>query len=259
MELGRSVNFITAHDGFTMADLVSYNKKHNLANGEDNRDGENHNNSWNHGVEGPTSNPAVQALRKRQQRNLLSSLLLARGVPMLLMGDEVGRSQGGNNNSWCQDSPLGWMVWNEDHCDLELKRFLKQLLHLRQTLPQLFNPLVPPRETTKKQLQEQTDFWRQWHGVKLAKPDWAAWSRTTAMSLHRGSKGAVLWIGFNAYKEALSFELPVPASPWMQVINTSLPSPMDIPDQPIPFNGVNINIENRSLIVLLAREEATAI
>ena len=141
MALGRSVNFITAHDGFTLADLVSYNRKHNLANGEDNRDGENHNNSWNHGIEGPSSNPLVQSLRRRQQRNLLSSLLLARGVPMLLMGDEVGRSQGGNNNSWCQNSPLGWMVWNEDQCDLELKQFLQRLLRLRQSLPQLFNPL----------------------------------------------------------------------------------------------------------------------
>ena len=118
--IGHSVNFITAHDGFTLADLVSYNRKHNLANGEDNRDGDNHNNSWNHGLEGPTTEPEVLALRRRQQRNLLSTLLLARGVPMLLMGDEVGRSQGGNNNTWCQDSPLGWMVWNENHCDLEL-------------------------------------------------------------------------------------------------------------------------------------------
>ena len=228
--LGRSVNFITAHDGFTLADLVSYNRKHNLANGEDNRDGENHNNSWNHGIEGPSSNPLVQSLRRRQQRNLLSSLLLARGVPMLLMGDEVGRSQGGNNNSWCQNSPLGWMVWNEDQCDLELKQFLQRLLRLRQALPQLFNPLVPPRESNRKSAEQpseqRSDLWRQWHGVNLAKPDWAAWSRTTATSLHRGSRGALLWMGFNAYKESLSFELPVPASPWKRVIDTSLPSPM---------------------------------
>ena len=236
--LGRSVNFITAHDGFTLADLVSYNRKHNLANGEDNRDGENHNNSWNHGIEGPSSNPLVQSLRRRQQRNLLSSLLLARGVPMLLMGDEVGRSQGGNNNSWCQNSPLGWMVWNEDQCDLELKQFLQRLLRLRQALPQLFNPLVPPRESNRKSAEQpseqRSDLWRQWHGVNLAKPDWAAWSRTTATSLHRGSRGALLWMGFNAYKESLSFELPVPASPWKRVIDTSLPSPKEIsqPSQP---------------------------
>ncbi len=252
--LGRSVNFITAHDGFTLADLVSYNAKHNLANGEDNRDGENHNNSWNHGIEGPSSNPLVQSLRRRQQRNMLSSLLLARGVPMLLMGDEVGRSQGGNNNSWCQNSPLGWMVWDEDHCDLELKQFLQRLLRLRQALPQLFNPLVPPRESNRKSAQKQSDLWRQWHGVSLAKPDWAAWSRTTATSLHSGSRGALVWMGFNAYKESLSFELPIPASPWKRLIDTSLPSPKDFPAESSNFSGVEIPLQSRSFVLLLAEE-----
>ena len=255
--MGRSVNLITAHDGFTLADLVSYNRKHNLANGEDNRDGENHNNSWNHGIEGPTTEPAVLALRRRQQRNLLSTLLLARGVPMLLMGDEVGRSQGGNNNTWCQDSPLGWMVWNEDHCDLELKLFLKRLLKLRQALPQLFNPLIPARETTKKHPQDQTDLWRQWHGVELSKPDWAAWSRSIATSLHMGSHGALIWMGFNAHKEALNFELPVPASPWTRVIDTSLPSPKDLPEQPVPFRGVTIPMQSRSFVLLVAQDEVS--
>ena len=255
--IGHSVNFITAHDGFTLADLVSYNRKHNLANGEDNRDGDNHNNSWNHGLEGPTTEPEVLALRRRQQRNLLSTLLLARGVPMLLMGDEVGRSQGGNNNTWCQDSPLGWMVWNEDHCDLELKLFLKRLLTLRQALPQLFNPLIPARETTKKHPQDHTDLWRQWHGVDLSKPDWASWSRSVATSLHMGSHGAVIWMGFNAHKEALDFELPIPASPWTRVIDTSLPSPQDFPDQPVPFRGVTIPMQSRSFVLLVAQDEVS--
>ena len=257
--LGRSVNLITAHDGFTLADLVAYNRKHNLANGEDNRDGENHNSSWNHGVEGPTTDPHVQTLRRRQQRNLLSTLLLARGVPMLLMGDEVGRSQGGNNNSWCQDSPLSWMVWNDDHCDLELKLFLQRLLKLRQALPQMFNPLVPPRETSRKQPQTPSDLWRQWHGVELSKPDWAAWSRTTATSLHMGPRGALLWIGFNAYNEPLNFELPVPASPWMQLIDTSLPAGEDFPAQAVPFEGVDIPLASRSMVLLLAREVASGL
>ena len=255
--IGHSVNFITAHDGFTLADLVSYNRKHNLANGEDNRDGDNHNNSWNHGLEGPTTEPEVLALRRRQQRNLLSTLLLARGVPMLLMGDEVGRSQGGNNNTWCQDSPLGWMVWNEDHCDLELKLFLKRLLKLRQALPQLFNPLIPARETTKKHPQDHTDLWRQWHGVDLSKPDWASWSRSVATSLHMGSHGAVIWMGFNAHKEALDFELPIPASPWTRVIDTSLPAPQDFPDQPVPFRGVTIPMQSRSFVLLVAQDEVS--
>ena len=254
--LGGSVNLITAHDGFTLADLVSYNRKHNLANGEDNRDGENHNNSWNHGVEGPTSDPRVIALRRRQQRNLLSTLLLARGVPMLLMGDEVGRSQGGNNNSWCQDSPISWMIWNQDQCDQDLQLFLKRLLALRRALPQLFNPLMAPRETVSKNPHEQGDIWRQWHGVELSKPDWAEWSRTLATSLHMGSRGALLWMGFNAYEKGISYELPVPASPWMRVIDTSLPSDKDFPAQPVPFTGVDIPLESRSFVLLLAREEA---
>jgi glycogen operon protein len=127
------VNLITAHDGFSLLDLVSFNNKHNLANGENNRDGENHNNSWNHGVEGPSSDRAIQALRRRQQRNLLSTLLLSRGVPMLLMGDEVGRSQGGNNNTWCQDSPLSWMIWGDDHCDHELQTYVQALARCAPT------------------------------------------------------------------------------------------------------------------------------
>ena len=139
--LGSSVNLITAHDGFSLLDLVSFNNKHNLANGENNRDGENHNISWNHGVEGPSSDRAIDALRRRQQRNLLSTLLLSRGVPMLLMGDEVGRSQGGNNNTWCQDSPLSWMIWGDDHCDHELQTYVSRLLVVRQQLAVLFNPI----------------------------------------------------------------------------------------------------------------------
>ena len=259
--LGRSVNLITAHDGFSLADLVAYNRKHNLANGEDNRDGENHNNSWNHGVEGPTSDPAIKALRKRQQRNLLSSLLLARGVPMLLMGDEVGRSQGGNNNSWCQDSPLSWMVWDDDHCDLDLKQFLQRLLKLRATLPQLFNPLVPPREIRRKTVEPPSGIWRQWHGVKLGQPDWAAWSRTAAMSLHRSSDGALLWMGFNAYSDDLVFELPEPASSWRRVIDTALPPGEDLPRElhgDLPSSeGATLKLTSRSLVLLLADEMTT--
>src|SRR5262250_1586520 len=109
-----SVNLITVHDGFTLRDLVSYNGKHNEANGEDNRDGTDDNRSWNHGVEGPTDDPAVVALRTRQQRNFLATLLLSQGVPMLLGGDEFGRTQGGNNNAWCQDNELSWYSWDWD-------------------------------------------------------------------------------------------------------------------------------------------------
>jgi isoamylase len=128
-----SVNFVTAHDGFTLRDLVSYNEKHNLANGEDNRDGESYNRSWNCGIEGPTDDPAVLALRQRQQRNLLATLLLSQGVPMLLHGDEIGRSQGGNNNTYCQDSEVSWMDWK--NIDESLFAFTCRLLDIRAQHP----------------------------------------------------------------------------------------------------------------------------
>ncbi len=128
-----SVNFVTAHDGFTLADLVSYNEKRNEANGEDSNDGENHNRSWNCGAEGPTDDPEVLALRARQQRNLLTTLLLSQGVPMLLGGDEVGRTQRGNNNAYCQDNEISWYDW--ENCDAELLAFTTKLIALRRQHP----------------------------------------------------------------------------------------------------------------------------
>jgi glycogen operon protein len=125
-----SINFVTAHDGFTLVDLVSYNEKHNEANGEDNRDGENYNRSWNCGVEGPTDDPAVLALRRRQQRNLLATLFLSQGVPMLVAGDEIGRTQRGNNNAYCQDNEVSWLDWA--HADHELLAFVRNLTQLRR-------------------------------------------------------------------------------------------------------------------------------
>ena len=128
-----SVNFIAAHDGFTLRDLVSYNDKHNHANGESGHDGESHNRSWNHGAEGPTDDPDVGALRARQQRNLLTTLLLSQGVPMLLAGDEIGRSQRGNNNGYCQDNELSWIDWEQ--ADQDLLYFTVSLLAFRRAHP----------------------------------------------------------------------------------------------------------------------------
>jgi glycogen operon protein len=128
-----SINFVTAHDGFTMHDLVSYNEKHNEANLDGNRDGENHNNSWNCGVEGPTDDPQINALRGQQKRNLLSTLLLSQGVPMLLFGDELGRTQQGNNNTYCQDNEISWLDWQK--ADDELVAFTAELVRLRKKHP----------------------------------------------------------------------------------------------------------------------------
>ena len=272
--LGRSVNLLTAHDGFTLLDLVSFNGKHNLANGEDNRDGENHNTSWNHGVEGPTSDPAIRALRKRQQRNLLTTLLFARGVPMLLMGDEVGRSQGGNNNTWCQDTPLSWMIWSQAHCDTALLTYAQRLLKVRSQLAELINPLMAHSEPPPPAPSEETDdtpespqalaprisapdgLWRQWHGVELNKPDWASWSHCLAYSVQRGSEGAALWVGFNAYFKAMHFDLPEPTSPWCRLIDTALTADDDLPTVLEPWSPKGVPLEARSLVVMVARDEA---
>src|SRR5687767_9727987 len=133
-----SVNFITAHDGFTLNDLVSYNDKHNEANGEDNRDGHSNNHSWNTGAEGDTSDPEIIALRERQKRNLLATLLLSQGSPMLLAGDEFGHTQKGNNNAYCQDNELTWLDWTEQrNADKDLTRFTRRLIQLRRDYPML--------------------------------------------------------------------------------------------------------------------------
>jgi isoamylase len=130
-----SINFVTAHDGFTLQDLVSYNDKHNEANGEENRDGHDHNLSWNGGAEGPTDDPGILQLRERQKRNFLATLLLSEGVPMLTGGDEIGRSQQGNNNAYCQDNELSWHDWNLDKGRQSLLRFTRQLIRLRRRHP----------------------------------------------------------------------------------------------------------------------------
>ncbi|MCX6967916.1 MAG: glycogen debranching protein GlgX [Verrucomicrobia bacterium] len=130
-----SINFVTSHDGFPLADLVSYNEKHNLANGEENRDGDSHNNSWNCGAEGPTDDPAINALRARQRRNFLTTLFLSQGVPMLTAGDEFGRTQHGNNNAYCQDNELSWLTWKRDPASQRLLEFTTRLIHLRRNHP----------------------------------------------------------------------------------------------------------------------------
>ena len=249
--LGRTITFLTAHDGFSLMDLVSYNRKHNLANGENDRDGDNHNNSWNHGVEGPCSDRAVMALRNRQMRNLLASLLLAPGVPMVLMGDEVRRSQGGNNNTWCQNNPLGWMHWQPDADDLALKRYLSRLIALRQKLAFLLNPDVPIGEAPARRGGEGQGIWREWHGVELHKPDWASWSHSLAWSLHDSRQGALLWCGFNAYYKAMHFDLPPSAAGWMRVIDTALPADEDFPEQAQRWTPPGAPLESRSLVLML--------
>ena len=164
-----SINFVTAHDGFTLADLVSYHEKHNEANGEDNRDGESFNRSWNCGVEGPTDDPAVLALRARQQRNLVTTVLLSQGVPMLLGGDELGRSQGGNNNAYCQDNEVSWFDW--DHVDTEFTEWVRRVTALRRA----HAVLRRRRWFQGRKIRDTEDLaWFRPDGVPMTDDDWEA-------------------------------------------------------------------------------------
>ena len=197
-EVEHSINFVTCHDGFTLNDLVSYNDKHNEANGEDNRDGADDNRSWNCGVEGPTDDPAIEALRNRQIKNLLAINLLSAGTPMLTMGDEVRRTQQGNNNAYCQDNDISWFDWG-------LARASRRHPSLRPA-PQLRTASAAtrradPRRQSLTQLIERARI--RWSGVDLDRPDWSDHSHTLAVTLE-SQRGPFLLHGiFNAYWEPL--------------------------------------------------------
>jgi glycogen operon protein len=225
-EVEQSINFVTCHDGFTLNDLVSYNHKHNEANGEDNRDGSDHNLSWNCGVEGPTDDPEVESLRNRQVKNFLALTLLSFGTPMLLMGDEVRRTQQGNNNAYGQDNELSWFDWTLVHRHRDVHRFVKELIRLRLH----FDKACLEYDLTLTQFLTQAKI--DWHGVTLHEPDWGPESHSltaTAVSL-TGSR--VFHLICNAYWEPLSFQLPqLPdntVEEWRRFLDTALPSPMDI-------------------------------
>ncbi len=254
ISLKSSISFITSHDGFTLNDLLSFSIKHNYANGEKNRDGENNNHSWNHGKEGPSSDQHLIDLRKRQQRNLLTTLLLSPGVPMLLMGDEVGRSQGGNNNGWCQNSPIGWMIWEEEKCDIHLQLFVKKLLIVRKQLPELFCDPVQEEIPLLKQTESDQKIWLQWHGVELRKPDFCNWSHTLSYSINQGSNGSILWVGLNACAQTMKFQLPKPTYSWESLINTAKTSPEDFQTKSSKWLSPTIEIKDRSLVILLSSE-----
>lgn len=214
-----SINFVTCHDGFTLADLVSYNEKHNAANGEGNRDGANDNHSWNCGVEGPTDDPKIIALRAQQRRNLMATLILSQGVPMLLAGDELGQSQQGNNNAYCQDNELSWLDWNITPEKQEFFRFVRQLIRLRADQPVLrrrqFFQGRPIRGSDIKDL-----LWLAPSGLEMTDEDWnVGFARCLGMLLAgdaipetdsrgRPIKGDTLLILLNAHHEPITFKLP---------------------------------------------------
>ena len=241
----KSINFITSHDGFTLKDLVTFNRKHNFANREQNRDGDNHNNSWNHGTEGPTTNLLINDLRKRQQKNLILSLLISRGVPMILMGDEIGRSQGGNNNSWCQNNLLGWMNWEHGQQDLELLEYFKYVIKIRKKLINIFNPSFFPNNQTNENIPTY-----HWHGTKLDSPDWSSWSHTVAFSINKDKTNPLIWIGLNAYSKSIDFPLPKCKYNWLKVIDTSMSEIFE----PLTINEKSVSIKSRSSLLIIADE-----
>lgn len=252
-EAEQSVNFVTCHDGFTLNDLVSFNGKHNEANREDNRDGGDDNRSWNCGVEGANDDPSIERLRNRQVKNFLTITLLSLGMPMIGMGDEVRRTQQGNNNAYCQDSEISWFDWTllEKHADV--RRFV-QLLIARRLLRD-----VAPEQQRMTLAQRIAGASRGWHGVKVNEPDWSSYSHSIAFGAHLTGENILIYFIFNAYWEPLEFELPSPrncdARLWHRWIDTSLDSPQDIVDwQKAPaVPAFTYRTGPRSVVVLWGR------
>ncbi|WP_069997984.1 glycogen debranching protein [Cellulosilyticum sp. I15G10I2] len=207
-----AVHFITAHDGFTMWDLLSYESKHNFENGEENRDGHNANYSCNCGVEGETSDVQILNMRKRRVKNYMCLLLLSKGIPMLLMGDEFCRTQKGNNNAYCQDNDIVWVDWERQKRFEDIFTFTKDLIKLRKTL-KYFNH------------KKNNNYVVTWHGVYYNKPDWSYYSRSIACHI-KGEKESIFIVA-NSYHEPLIFELPPSETKWLRVVDTNLTSPKD--------------------------------
>jgi isoamylase len=220
-----SVNFVTCHDGFTLNDLVSYDRKHNLANGEQNRDGSNDNRSWNSGVEGPSDDPAIIALRQRRAKNMMATLLLSQGVPMLLAGDEFLRTQGGNNNAWCQDNAISWVDWSLAESNADFLRFTRELIHLRKRHPSLRRRTFFRGDTGKR-----SDI--VWHGLQPHKPQFDSRTLVFAIDGSLADRGVDCdWlIAAHAGDTGVTLTLPKSPSgqPWRCVVDTAAASPADI-------------------------------
>ncbi len=254
-----SINFVTCHDGFTLNDLVSYNEKHNEANGEDNRDGEGFNRSWNAGVEGPTDDPEVLALRRRQQRNFLTTLMLSQGVPMLLAGDELGRTQQGNNNAYCQDSPISWIDWTD--VDERMQAFTRRLVQIRSA-----HPVFRRRRWFQGQAIHGSDVsdigWFTPDGELMTDDDWnVSFAKSLGVFLNgegihyldaRGQRvrDDSFYVIFNAHSEPMTFTLPDErwGRRWTKVIDTAAD---DEPSTAEVKAGDTLEVDSRSVVLLL--------
>ncbi|MEA2626888.1 MAG: isoamylase [Candidatus Binatota bacterium] len=259
-----SVNFVTAHDGFTLRDLVSYDEKHNEANGEENRDGESHNRSWNCGVEGPTDDPAVNRLRARQQRNFLTTLILSQGIPMLLGGDEIGRTQQGNNNAYCQDNEISWYDW--ENVDEQLLEFVRSLIRLRSS-----HPVFRRRRWFQGRPlhgSEVSDIgWFKPDGQEMSDEDWSSgFAKSLGVFLNgraiptpdpRGEQivDDSFYLLFNGHHELLRFRLPTDrwGERWVSVLDTNSPGLSEGLDYRA---GEEIAVESRSVVLLRRVDDA---
>jgi glycogen operon protein len=255
-----SVNFLTCHDGFTLRDLVSYNDKHNEANGENNNDGANDNNSWNCGHEGHTDDADINALRMRQMKNAAALLMVSQGIPMILMGDEVGRTQHGNNNTYCHDNDLNWFDWWLVEENAELLNFFQKLIAFRHA-----HPVLRGRSHLKN-----IDYVGSgradisWHGTRPYEADWSGTSTVLAFMLcGRHAKGGKvidddIYVAFNSHWDALPFELPAPSAgrQWHVAFNTGAAAPADahaLHCEPLLETQDRCLVGGRSVVILVGR------
>ena len=255
-----SVNFVTCHDGFTLYDMVAYNGKHNEANGEGNNDGANDNHSWNCGWEGPSTDPAVNALRRQQIKNALSILMMSQGVPMILMGDEVARTQQGNNNTYCHDNELNWFDWSLTRENADLLRFTRNLIAFRHA-----HPALRSRDHFQNRDYVNSGYPDiSWHGTQAWNADWSGSSKVLAFMLcGQHAKGGTvsddyIYVATNTYWEGLLFELPAPPEGmrWHVFANTGMPSPEDIYEpgqEPVLENQRHFLLGPRSTVILVGR------
>ena len=264
-----SINFIIAHDGFTLRDLVSYNEKHNDANGEGGNDGESHNRSWNCGAEGPTDDPEIRALRLRQIRNFLTTLLVSQGVPMIAHGDELGRTQGGNNNVYCQDNEIAWIDWNLGREQEQLLTFAGQLVDLRKQ-----HPVFRRRRFFRGSADHggQSDLhdivWLRVDGTEMVEEDWkTGYARTLAVffngdaifepgPLGQRVRDDHFILLFNAHSEPVDFKISGVAEGvrWLEAVNTDLPTGIPAPGSQPHQAGDVLTLAGRSVVVLRSEE-----
>ena len=279
-----SINFVTAHDGFTLHDLVSYNEKHNEANKEDNRDGESHNRSWNCGVEGPTDDPDIIQLRGRQIRNFLTTLLLSQGTPMICHGDEMGRTQNGNNNVYCQDSELSWVDWSQATDNKDLIDFTRRLIELRNDHPVFRRRRFLAGGPLGYDVQDRDIAWMTPAGTLMTTADWDH-DFGRSLMVHLGGEAIAepdeqgqkifddsFILCFNAHHERIDFTLPKddavkasrdpedtdPSRLWSVVVDTSLPTGFSEDDPDVYKPESTVPVESRSVVVLCRRRRHSA-